>query len=90
MNDITITWQPKTGNYELGFDGYLGAIRIAQVTLTGKSKVYFGPRWRLDTLLPGLSVRSGLLCETKEEAQEVALRATRTWLLRAGLVGAHT
>lgn len=77
-----VEWRTSEGKYAYGVTGYLGMIKVAEVTNPTQSKAYEGPRWRANVFLPGISVRAGLLNETQEGAQGVAERVISLWFER--------
>lgn len=77
--------QPRLGaaytNCEVG-DGVV----VGYVHQPTQSKTYTGPRFRADTVLPGIRIKDGIMDETEELARERLENAVRAWFQRCGVV----
>lgn len=77
---MKLDWRQQTGQYQYGYDLYLGDYCIGSIHQPVQSKSYTGPRWRPETTLPGIRVRQGLLFETDEQAKAALERVVLLWL----------
>jgi hypothetical protein len=74
-----IEWSGKSGRYSVGSEARINGIKVGETGYPTQTKAYEGPRWSGTLLLPGVSLKSGLLFDTEQEAMAAVGKAVRRW-----------